>query len=471
VFEVSSGTKKALPRDPDRHGASHQERTMGPSASVTHEKPSKTPEGRAPSLTKESIAQIMDAGKRLAVFAGLDALYAKIAAEAMSILDADAAHIFTKEKDHVKVSGSAGFSLLNGRRFPADPSLVGWVAKMGESIVVPDIAKAPASWEKDLFAAAGFQAHLFVPVEWAGQRLAVLCLHSRPPHPWSTQEISLLDMFVGFVAVALENARLYRESEDKASALTALNQKLAEALQVKTRFLATVSHELRSPLFVINGYANLIADQMFGPVPTSIQGAIGKILKQGSVLMSLISNLLEISQMETGSLTVQLAPMDLTEVLDEVAASMRQLIGERPVTFAIDYDRGCQLIVSDRIRLKQILAHLLDNAAKFTHEGKIVLHARVDQNGAEIVVEDTGIGIDPGNQNLIFDGFRQVDEEDTRRYEGMGMGLYLSRKFVELLGGEITVKSEAGSGARFRIWLPRAEGTPTGDRRSEDIAS
>jgi signal transduction histidine kinase len=99
------------------------------------------------------------------------------------------------------------------------------------------------------------------------------------------------------------------------------------------------------------------------------------------------------------------------------------------------------------------------------------LHARVDQNGAEIVVEDTGIGIDPGNQNLIFDGFRQVDEEDTRRYEGMGMGLYLSRKFVELLGGEITVKSEAGSGARFRIWLPRAEGTPTGDRRSEDIAS
>jgi signal transduction histidine kinase len=96
----------------------------------------------------------------------------------------------------------------------------------------------------------------------------------------------------------------------------------------------------------------------------------------------------------------------------------------------------------------------LENAAKFTHEGKIVLRGALVNGGVEVFVEDTGIGIEPAHQKVIFDGFRQVEEEDNRRYEGMGLGLYLSRRILELLGGKITVESEPGSGSRFRVWLP-----------------
>jgi len=133
------------------------------------------------------------------------------------------------------------------------------------------------------------------------------------------------------------------------------------------------------------------------------------------------------------------------------------LIGDKPIIFEGRYSDEPFVIVSDRPRLSQILGHILDNAAKFTHEGKIVLCAAPSQDGVEIIVEDSGIGIDPEYQKIIFDDFRQVEEEDNRRYEGLGLGLHLSRRMLELLGGKISLESEVGKGSRFRLWLPRGD--------------
>ena len=407
--------------------------------------------------TLDDFAKVMDAGKRMALLAGFAALYPNIAAQAMAIVNADAAYVFVPRDTALEVTGAAGFMILGGRSFPTEPSLVGWVARMGEPMVIEDIAKAPVCWERDLFSAACFNAHLILPVEWGGQRLAVLCVSSRKVRQWTPRDIGLLDVFMGFVAVALENARLYSDAEQRADALKALNQKLAEALRVKDRFLATVSHELRTPLFVMNGYANLIAEQMLGPIAPKVKGAVDKVVHHGETLMRLISNLLDISHMETGSLTVNPTAVNFTELLDEAAQTMRRIIGERKITFATDYDAGCQPFVTDRVRMRQVLGQLLDNAAKFTaEEGKIVLRGSIDERGAEVIVEDSGIGIDAAHQKLIFEGFRQIDDQDKRRYEGMGIGLYLARRLVELLGGEITVESQIGRGSRFRVWLPRA---------------
>ncbi len=413
---------------------------------------------RAPSRAVETIpknvAHLLDAGKQLALLAGLQDLYPNIASQAMALLNADAAHVFLPEENGFVVAGSAGFPYLQGKRFPLERSLVGWVARMDEMLVLPNIEKASVSWEKDFFSAAGFRAHVFLPVNWADKRLAILAAHARGERAWSPQETALFSAFAGFVSVALENARLYREAEDRAKVLARLNQELEEALHVKGRFLATISHELRSPLFVITGYANLMTEKMFGPLPPGMGDAVDKITRQANGLIAIITCLLEISQMDAGTFIVRQAPFDLKELFDEVSAEMPRLIGTKPITFETHYPDTFSPVVTDRERLKQILGRILDNAAKFTHEGKIILSGGLMKGGVEVVVEDTGIGIDAEHEKVIFDGFRQVEEEDNRRYEGMGLGLYLSRRILELLGGNISVESRVGSGSRFRVWLP-----------------
>jgi signal transduction histidine kinase len=205
---------------------------------------------------------------------------------------------------------------------------------------------------------------------------------------------------------------------------------------------------------VRTGYANLMTEQMFGSVTPEMGDVLGKIVKQANGLIAIITYLLEISQMDGGTFIVRHAPFDLKELFDEVANEMPRLIGSKPVRFERDYANAFSPVVTDRERFKQILGRLLENAAKFTHEGKIILRGAAVDGGIEVFVEDTGIGIEPEHQKVIFDGFRQVEEEDNRRYEGMGLGLYLSRRIVELLGGKITVESTPGIGSRFRVWLP-----------------
>jgi signal transduction histidine kinase len=345
-------------------------------------------------------------------------------------------------------------------------SLSGWVAKMGEMMVLPDIEKAAASWEKEFFKEVGFRAHLFLPVDWAGNTLAVLGLHARAQRRWTARETATVKAFADFVAVALENARLYREAEDRAKTLAELNRKLEEALHVKSRFLATMSHELRSPLFVITGYASLIGEQVFGPLPAELSDATAKIIKQASGLITRITQILEISQLDAGTFIFHHDSFDLTEFLAEVSQQMGNLIGDKPIIFEGRYSDEPFVIVSDRPRLSQILGHILDNAAKFTQQGKIVLHAAPSQDGVEIIVEDSGIGIDPEYQKIIFDDFRQVEEEDNRRYEGLGLGLHLSRRMLELLGGKISLESELGKGSRFRLWLPRGDSARTWENQT-----
>jgi len=456
IINVASNPKEPPSQRQGRRPANHAAQPLGKKPFVeSAAKPSAGFSQDAAIL--EDFARVMDAGKQLSLLAGLDDLYPNIALQAMALLRADAAHLFLPRDKSLKVVGAAGLTGLKGKRTPAERSLTGWVFKMGETIVLPNIDKAAASWEKEFFKAVGFHSHLFLPVDWAGERLGVLTLHARAERSWAAREIALGNAFAGFVAMALENARLYREADDRAKTLEELNRKLEAALHVKSRFLSTVSHELRSPLFVINGYASLIAEQMFGPLPPEMSQAAEKILNQANGLIALINNILEISQLDAGTLTFHPEPFDLKELLDEISSKMPALIGEQPIAFETRYGEEPFPIVTDRERLAHVLGHILDNAAKFTQQGKIVLGATVVVGGVEIVVEDSGIGIDEEYQKIIFDRFRQVEEEDNRRFEGMGLGLYLSRRMMELLGGKIGVESEPGKGSRFRLWLPRGE--------------
>jgi signal transduction histidine kinase/HD-like signal output (HDOD) protein len=416
-------------------------------------------EGPAPQELLAKFSYLMEAGKHIALLAGLEDLWPNIASQAQTLMEADAASILVPQEDSLEVIEAVGLNSLMGTTIPAEGSLAGWVARMGEPMVLANIAEASHSWEKEFFGPIGYLSHLLLPVEWAGKRIAVLSVHSRRRRQWSPQEVSLFNTFAGLVAVAMENAQLYREAEDRAITLQKLNHKLEEALSLRKNFLAIVSHELRTPLQVIMGYTQLISANTLGQPTPRMTKALDKILKEADHLLTMINSLLDLSQIEVGRITLHPKPVDLTSLLDEAAAHTTTLLQNKPIVLRCHYNHNLPTLFIDPERLKQILEHLLDNAVKFTREGEIVLRASPQTQGVEIIVRDTGIGMQVEDQKVIFEGFRQLEDPHTRRYGGIGVGLYLVRCLVELLGGRIEVESEAGRGSTFRVWVPSRPST------------
>jgi signal transduction histidine kinase/HD-like signal output (HDOD) protein len=452
IFSMALGWK-SLPKKKDGEKTGH--RNNGKS-SLHHAAPSRpaVPTAGDPSAY---FSRFVEAGKQIAVLAGLDELLPNIASQALGLLGADAAEILLPKDDGFEVAGGAGIEDLLGKTISSNGSWTGWVAEMKEAMVIADIERAPASWEKDFFTPAGYRSHLLLPVEWAGKAIAVLAVHCRRERQWSPQDLSCFNTFVGLAAVALENARLYRESEEKAVTFQKLNQALEEALRVKEKFLHIVSHELRTPLSIIMAYPGLILNNLFGVASPQIRDGMHKILKASKHLLTMIDNILDLTQLEGNLLKVRREAVDLVTLLNETAEPVTSLISGKPIALECDYRAPLPAIFTDSRRLKQVVTCLLDNAAKFTQEGKIVLGACDVDGGVEIFVQDTGIGIEEKDQQIIFDRFRQIDDGDSRSFGGLGLGLYTTRKLLDLIEGKIAVESRVGKGSTFRVWIPRGE--------------
>jgi signal transduction histidine kinase len=398
----------------------------------------------------------VEAGKEIAVLAGLDEMLPNIVSHARRLLTADAAEILVPKEETFEIAAAAGIDDLLGRKIPFAHSLAAWVAQMKEPMVVADIGRAASTWEKDYFAKAGYRAHLLLPIEWAGKAIAVLEIHCRRERSWKPEDLSAFNTFVELSAVALENARLYRESEEKAVSLQKVNQALHEALRVKERFMHIVSHELRTPLSIIMAYPGMVLNNLFGETTQQIRDGMQKILGSAKHLLTMIDTILDLTQIEGKQVKVQAKETDLVLLLDEVATAAEPLIAGKPVIFERDYNAKLPIVVTDGKRLRQALTYLLDNAAKFTHKGKIVLSACRKNGGVEILVRDTGIGIEEKCRQLIFDSFRQIDDGDDRSFGGLGLGLYTARCVVGLIRGQISVESRLHEGSTFSIWIPKS---------------
>jgi signal transduction histidine kinase/HD-like signal output (HDOD) protein len=402
------------------------------------------------------LTRFIEAGKQIAVLAGLDEMLPNIASHAVRLLAADAAVILLPKEEIFEVAAAAGIEGLVGRTIASAESIAGWVAQMKEAMVIADIERAPASWERDYFTAAGYRAHLVLPIEWAGKTLAVLEIHCRSERSWKPEDLSAFNTFVELAAVALENARLYRESEEKAVSFQKVNQALHEALRVKERFLHIVSHELRTPLSIIMAYPGMVLNNLFGETTPQIREGMQKILGSAKHLLTMIDTILDLTQIEGKQVKVHPKETDLVLVLDEVANAAEPLVAGKPVVFERDYRATLPVVVTDAKRLKQALTYLLDNAAKFTYQGKIVLGARRKNGGVEIFVRDTGIGIEEKSRQIIFDCFRQIDDGDDRSFGGLGLGLYTARCVVALIEGRISLESRLHEGSTFSIWIPQS---------------
>jgi signal transduction histidine kinase len=326
---------------------------------------------------------------------------------------------------------------------------IGRAAETREPTQVADIAVVGAyqSPVRDTLLGAGYRALLSVPLLREGEVIGSLSLNRHTPGEFPSEAVEVLKTFATQSALAIQNARLFREIADK-------SRQLEDASRHKSEFLANMSHELRTPLNAIIGFSEVLTERMFGELNDKQAEYLRDIHASGQHLLSLINDILDLSKIEAGRMELELTHFDLPQAIDNALTLVRERAGRRGIALHQTVDEGLGQVTGDERKIKQVLLNLLSNALKFTPEGgRIDVSARIADGMAEISVTDTGVGIAAEHHDAVFEEFRQVGEVE-KKAEGTGLGLALCRKFVELHGGQIWVKSQIGLGSTFAFTLP-----------------
>ncbi len=296
--------------------------------------------------------------------------------------------------------------------------------------------------ELDLVAA--FTAPLLV----RGEVLGLISLGRQQGHPKiDDNEKAVLRSAAVNVSVALENATLYQDVQQTAD-------RLREVDRLKSEFLANMSHELRTPLNSIIGFSRVMLKGIDGPLTEMQETDLEAIFESGKHLLNLINDILDLSKIEAGKMEFVFESTDLREVIHGVMSTAVALVKEKSIELQQEVPEDLPPILADERRIRQVILNLVGNAAKFTQEGYICVSARRDDGEVLIAVEDTGIGIAPEKYDSVFKEFQQVDSSSTRKYGGTGLGLPVSKQFVEAHDGRIWFESEVNVGTTFYVALP-----------------
>ena len=294
----------------------------------------------------------------------------------------------------------------------------------------------------------GYRSLLSIPLFREQQIMGGLTVWRKQSGNFEPEIVNLLQTFATQSALAIQNARLFREIEDKGREIETANRH-------KSEFLANMSHELRTPLTAIIGFSEVLSEKLFGELNDKQNEYMDDIVSSGRHLLSLINDILDLSKVEAGRMELDLTKFDLPTAIDNALILIRERATRRGIRLRHSVGEQLGEVLGDERKFKQILLNLLSNAVKFTAEGgRIDVDAVLTNGAVEISVSDTGIGIAPENQETIFEEFRQVGTDYSKKREGTGLGLTLTRKFVELHGGKIWVESEVGKGSTFTFTLP-----------------
>jgi signal transduction histidine kinase len=329
---------------------------------------------------------------------------------------------------------------------------LGQAASTRSPMEVPDILDQgdySATRMRPVLRQLGYRSLLAVPLLRENQIMGGLTIFRRTPGSFPPGVVNLLQTFATQSVLAIQNARLFREIEDKSRQIEAANRH-------KSEFLANMSHELRTPLNAIIGFSEVLQERLFGELNEKQAEYTDDILTSGRHLLSLINEILDLSKVEAGRMELELASFDLPLAIDNARTFVRERATKHGIMLDLSVDDRLGDYLGDERKIKQILLNLLSNAVKFTPEGgRIGINARQTNGGVEISVTDTGIGIAPEDRARIFEEFRQVGGDYAHKKEGTGLGLTLAKKFVELHGGKIWVTSELGKGSTFSFTLPK----------------
>jgi signal transduction histidine kinase len=330
---------------------------------------------------------------------------------------------------------------------------------------IADIRDEPPSPLREIAIRVGFCARLIVPLIDAEKVVGALVVRRKQPGEFGKDTVDLLQTFASQSVLAIQNARLFREIEEK-------SRQLELASEHKSQFVASMSHELRTPLNAIIGLTEMLVANAARFGTEKAQEPLRRVNAAGAHLLGLINEVLDLSKIEAGKLELNPEPVNLARLIDEVIGTAGQLADKNKNRVVVDTADNLEPLTTDPMRLKQILLNLLGNACKFTKEGEVALRVRKVADGQdwiELSVADSGIGMAAEQQAKLFQEFSQADSLTARRYGGTGLGLALSRKLARMMGGDVTVTSELDKGSVFTVRLPGgATSLPDGLDRNGD---
>jgi GAF domain-containing protein len=327
-----------------------------------------------------------------------------------------------------------------------DPNIASAFAQR-EPNQVADLREEAASVLNEIILQAGYRARMVAPLLRGEDIVGMLVVRRRTPGEFARNTVDLIKTFAAQSALAIQNARLFHEIEDK-------SRELAEASQHKSQFLANMSHELRTPLNAILGYTELMADGAYGEPSEKMLGILKRLEANGRHLLGLINDVLDLSKIEAGQLVLELSDYSVQDIAQTVRSTLEPLAADKKLGFKVEVAPQLPPGRGDGRRLTQVLINLVGNAIKFTDAGEVAIKAEANDGSFSVSVRDTGPGISAADQAKLFQEFQQADNAITKKKGGTGLGLAISKRIIEMHGGKIWVESQAGQGSTFTFTLP-----------------
>jgi signal transduction histidine kinase len=384
----------------------------------------------------------------------LSTVLSTIVSRAVELSGTEAGSIYEFDKEHkeLQLRSSCGMSeeliqQLKEQNLGAGEPVIDEAVGRREPIQTEDILTSPLTPARTILARAGYRGIIVVPLLGREHVIGALVVRRREPGAFPQNTVDLLKTFAAQSVLAIQNAHLFTEIDEK-------SRQLEIASQHKSQFLANMSHELRTPLNAIFGYTELILDNIYGDTPEKMRAVLERLQANGKHLLGLINDVLDLSKIEAGQLTLDLADYSLTDVVHTVITAVEPLASGKKLALTADGTPNLPPGHGDGRRLAQVLLNLVGNAIKFTDKGEVAIKATVADGAFTVAVRDTGPGIAPSDQGKIFEEFQQADDSATKRKGGTGLGLSIAKRIIEMHGGRIWVESEVGKGSTFAFTIP-----------------
>jgi signal transduction histidine kinase len=387
----------------------------------------------------------------------LETVLSTIVAKATQLSDTEAGaiYVFDDATREFRLRATYGMdekmiAEIKNRHMHLGETAIGVAAERRMPIQIPDVRSDPSSPVLDVIVRAGFRALLTVPLLGADRIIGALVVRRKAPGEFPKNTIDLLQTFAAQSVLAIQNARLFSEIEDK-------SRQLQLASENKSQFVASMSHELRTPLNAIIGLTDMLVTNAARFGTEKAKEPLQRVHRAGAHLLGLINQVLDLYKIEAGKLELNPQNVQLARLVDEVVGTARQLAEQNKNRLLVEAQENLGSLTVDSMRLRQILLNLLSNAFKFTKEGEVTLAARKVSNGStfiEFAVSDTGIGMTAEQQAKLFEEFSQADATTAHRFGGTGLGLAITRKLARMMGGDVAVTSEPGKGSVFTVRLP-----------------
>jgi len=326
-------------------------------------------------------------------------------------------------------------------------SVIGRTVLERKPIQVADVLADPEYAFREAQQKIGYRTVLGVPLLREGHPIGAVVLMRNAVRPFTDKQIDLVTTFADQAGIAIENVRLFDEIQDK-------SRQLEEASQHKSQFLANMSHELRTPLNAILGYTELMADGAYGEPSEKMLGILKRLEANGRHLLGLINDVLDLSKIEAGQLTLELSDYCVQDIAQTVRSTLEPLAADKKLAFKLELAPDLPPGHGDSRRLTQVLINLVGNAIKFTDAGEVAIKAEANNGSFHVSVRDTGPGVSAADQANLFQEFQQADNAITRKKGGTGLGLAISKRIIEMHGGRIWVESQVGQGSTFAFTLP-----------------